>query len=91
MRKRGLTDSAGFNRYWGIGIFHTKKAPWFSLGIHLDWHTPTLDFHIGKSAIQIGRNQWEEGKRITFGTNTSSGHTDQCTCRSASALGLQDE
>ena len=74
------TDRAGFTRRWGIHLLWTHGAPWFSLGIHLDWHTPTLDLFIARGGVQIGRNMWDAEGRIGVGTNQSSGHTDQCLC-----------
>jgi hypothetical protein len=75
------TDSAGFTRRYGIHVFHIARAPWFSLGIHIDWHTPTLDLFVGRWTIQTGKNQWDRESRFEFYNEVSSGHTDQCTDR----------
>lgn len=75
-------DRAGFQRRWGVHIFRGGGGyPWFSLGIHLDWHTPTLDLHIGRSLVQVGRNNWEGESRLSVLPPTrGDGHTDQCLC-----------
>lgn len=78
----GLCDdcyvvSDPFRRRWGITVFWTTGAPFFSLGIHIDLHTPTVDLHVGSGCVQIGRNMWN-GKRFVFATQGWSGHTDNC-------------
>lgn len=73
-------DRAGFTRRWGIHVVWVRGAPWISLGVHFDWHTPTLDLHIGKGVVQIGRNQWDAERRVEIAVERGSGHTDQCTC-----------
>ncbi len=73
------TDRAGFPRRWGVNVFWARGAPWVSVGIHVDWHTPTLDLHIGRGAIQVGRNNWQG--RLMVAIHRSDGHTDQCLDR----------
>lgn len=70
------TDGAGFERRWGVQAFWCRGAPWFSLGVHLDWHTPTLDVHFARGSAQVGRNNWR--RTFDFVTDTSDGHTMQC-------------
>lgn len=77
---RAATDRAGFTRRWGVHWFVARRTPCLSLGIHVDWHTPTLDLHIGRSLLQIGRNNWEGERRLVKVVTISTGHTDQCCC-----------
>lgn len=40
-------------RPFGVTVFrNVLGAPMFSLGIHFDWHTPTLDIHLPEFTIQ---------------------------------------
>ena len=44
-------------RPWQLSIWRqVRGAPYYSLGVHLDLHTPTLDLHLPFWTIQIGRN-----------------------------------
>lgn len=72
------TDRAGFTRRWGIHAVWASGAPFVSLGVHLDWHTPTIDLHIGKGFVQLGRNQHDREGRISWFRHRNDGHTDQC-------------
>lgn len=64
-------------RKWGLTCFTTTQAPFFSLGFHIDLHTPTFDLHIGPTCIQLGRNMWD-GTRVKVATQRWNGHTDNC-------------
>lgn len=73
------TDRAGFVRHWGVAVFvEPVKAPWVSLGMHFDWHTPTLTLYVWKFMVTVGRNEWEPGWFHYHGGHAWSGHTDQC-------------
>jgi len=76
---RAPVDRVGFTRRWGMNASWSRGAPWLSLGVHFDWHTPTLDLHIGKGWLQIGRNQWEGVGRFSVYVGRFDGHTDQCS------------
>lgn len=80
-------------RPWGINVFRQNRgAPMVSLGIHLDLHTPTVDIHLPRWLVQIGRNTyWTPGNglrgmRFYCGGRVTiiddgvrwSGHTDNC-------------
>ena len=76
-------DRAGFRRRFGVGIVESSGVPWASLGIHIDWHTPTIDLYLGRITVQVGRNQHAE--RFTFDRFKGTGHTDQCLCQREAA------
>lgn len=66
-------------------------SPFLSLGVHLDWHTPTLDLHVLVWTVQVGRNVWQDGRRFVYsGGGVASGHTDHCQCFSQADLGCGD-
>lgn len=77
-----VTDRAGFTRRWGVHVFRDPaNTPWASLGLHLDWHTPSLDLFLVKFVVQIGRNQHDSEGRFSYAANPpADGHTDQCLC-----------
>lgn len=77
---KAAADRAGFSRRWGVHVFQASRAPFLSLGVHVDWHTPTLDLHVGRTQVQIGRNNWQGEGRFSFRRHKSDGHTDQCLC-----------
>lgn len=66
-------------RPWGLTVYRSAiGAPMWSLGVHLDLHTPTLDIHLPWHTVQVGRNNWE-GKRFTFRRGAPwNGHSDNC-------------
>lgn len=66
-------------RPWGIVIFSNMLgAPMLSLGIHVEWHTPTIDLHVFRWTVQIGRNDWN-GRRFAYYPGEQwHGHTDNC-------------
>lgn len=80
--RTGHRDAGGFERRWGVSVFREpRRSPWISVGLHLDWHTPTLDLHLVRWVVQVGRNVWQEGRRFVYAeSGTATGHTDQCTC-----------
>lgn len=52
-----------------------------SLGLHVDWHTPTLDLHFLVWTVQLGRNVWQPRGRFHYVTAGHwTGHTDNCSC-----------
>jgi hypothetical protein len=77
--RAGMRDRYGFLRLYGIEVFRDLHLPGMSLGLHLDWHTPLLDLHVGRSIIQIGRIVYE-GKRFCVHTHDAKGHTVGCRC-----------
>jgi hypothetical protein len=76
------SDRAGFVRRWGVYVHRQpRRSPWLSLGVHLDWHTPTLDLYLLAWVVQIGRNVWQPTGRFHYGDGgVGTGHTDQCMC-----------
>jgi hypothetical protein len=71
-------------RRWGVVVFRNLiGAPMFSLGIHVDLHTPTLDLHVADYMVQIGRNLYEPdgpGSRLQRHRQHDRwhGHTGNC-------------
>jgi hypothetical protein len=80
-------------RPWGLILWqNTKGCPFYSLGVHLDLHTPTLDLHLPGWTIQLGRNTfWTPtnalpGMAFAFGgrvmvawtSDRWNGHSDNC-------------
>lgn len=80
-------------RPWGLIVWRSLRgAPFFSLGIHVDLHTPTIDLHLPGWTVQLGRNTfwtpamampgmrfWLGGRvMVDFGTERWGGHTDNC-------------
>lgn len=79
-------------RPWQVSIWRQYRgAPMFSLGIHVDLHTPTLDLHLAGWTVQAGRNLfWTRanampGMRFLFGDRVMispaerwPGHSDNC-------------
>lgn len=67
-------------------------APMVSLGVHFDWHTPTLDLHLPGWTVQLGRNgywgltapaldgdrTWLGGRVWLSRQGRWQGHTDNC-------------
>lgn len=69
-------------RPWDVRVYRqVRGAPVVSLGVHVDLHTPTIDFHLPLFTVQIGRNHWEsDGRRVVYfdGPERWNGHTDNC-------------
>ena len=74
-------------RRWGVYAFRQLRgAPMVSLGVHLDLHTPRVDFHLPLWTVCIGRMVWEPGTQLLFvfdGPERWSGHMDDCWHREA--------
>lgn len=66
-------------RPWGVTVFsNARGVPMVSFGVHVDFHTPTLDLHLPFVTVQVGRNNWE-GRRFVFhAAEPWNGHTDNC-------------
>ena len=83
---------SGLRRWQVIAWQYAKGSPFYSLGIHLDLHTPTLDVHLPFWTLQFGRNlYWTRANRlpgmhfpfgdrilIGFSTDRWDGHSDNC-------------
>jgi hypothetical protein len=69
-------------RPWDIRVYRqVRGAPMFSLGVHIDLHTPTIDVHLPFYTIQVGRNHWEQdGRRFAYLDEPDrwNGHSDNC-------------
>jgi len=66
-------------RPWGIVVFQNSRwVPMFSLGIHVDLHTPTVDLHLPLITVQIGRNDWQGRRFVIHPTEPWDGHTMNC-------------
>lgn len=81
-------------RPWQLSIWQsTVGAPFVSLGVHVDLHTPTIDFHLPGFTVQFGCNGfWGvrtpplDGGRSWLGGRVLyqpwvgrwDGHTDNC-------------
>lgn len=72
-------------RRWGVQVFHNLRwAPMFSLGVHVDFHTPRVDFHLPLITVAVGRIVWWSDPRlqnIDGPDDRWSGHMDDCWCR----------
>ena len=80
-------------RPWQLSVWQDAiRAPFFSLGVHVDLHTPTLDLHLPGWTVQIGRNGywgvdgrtiegisvWLGGRVMFCRGHRWTGHTDNC-------------
>jgi hypothetical protein len=79
-------------RPWQLIFWREQHgAPFVSVGIHIDLHTPTVDLHVPFWTVQLGRNlYWRKanampGMRFLFGDRLLvsdaerwTGHTDNC-------------
>jgi hypothetical protein len=80
-------------RPWQLTVWRqVRGAPYVSLGVHVDFHTPTLDFHLPFCTVQLGRNgYWRRADglpgmwflfedRVLIHTPTErwGGHSDNC-------------
>lgn len=78
-------------RPWGVMYFRQATgAPFLSLGIHVDLHTPRVDVFLPRSGLTIGRIRWWtdsalDGDRLRFGerlymaaAHPWNGHSDDC-------------
>lgn len=80
-------------RPWQLSVWQGNTgAPFFSLGIHVDLHTPTVDIHLPGWTVQVGRNGYwgvvgsmdgvtsHLGGRIIVARSLGpwNGHTDNC-------------
>ena len=81
----GRTDNAPSlaerRRYYKFGVvgYWCGPAYFVSLGIHLDWRTPTLDLHLPWLTIQIGRVAWHDGPRFRLNTKEPREfHCERC-------------
>lgn len=80
-------------RPWQLSIWQSLRgAPMFSLGLHVDFHTPTIDLHLPGWTVQLGRNgywgmaqqpldrdrTYLGGRILVSKAPRWSGHTDNC-------------
>lgn len=42
-----------YGRWWMVQW--CADAPWFSLGLHVDWERPYVDVHLGRLIFSAGR------------------------------------
>lgn len=50
----------------------------FSLGVHVEFHTPTLDLHLPFYTVQIGRNNYDGRRFAYFDGHERFTHSDNC-------------
>lgn len=66
-------------RPWGVTVFcNAIGAPMVSIGVHVDFHTPTIDLHLPRHTVQIGRNNYNGRRLAIHPAQRWGGHSDNC-------------